>query len=60
MSQAKLLKATTAISDLASEMGVPNAQKLATMKTLQRHVDGLIRKLEGDATPASAITPSQR
>jgi hypothetical protein len=49
MSQAKLLKATTAISDLAAEMGVSAAQKLATMKTLRRHIEGLIRKLEGDA-----------
>lgn len=48
MSTAKLLKVTTALSDLANERGATASQRLGDMKAVQRHVDGLVRKLEGD------------
>lgn len=51
MSTAKLLKVTTALSDLANERGASAAQRLGDMKAVQRHVDGLVRKLESEALP---------
>lgn len=51
MSTAKLLKVTTALSDLANERGSAASQRLTEMKAVQRHVDGLVRKLESEALP---------
>lgn len=48
MSTARLLKATAALSDLAQEPGSSNAQRLANLRAVQRHVDGLVRKLESE------------
>lgn len=48
MSTAKLLRATAALSDLANEAGASPSQRLANMKAVQRHVDGLVKKLQGD------------
>lgn len=48
MSTAKLMKVTTALSDLSSEPGASASQKLGNLKAVQRHIDGLIRKIEGE------------
>lgn len=48
MSTAKLLKVTTALSDLASEPGASASQKISGLRAVQRHVEGLLRKLEGE------------
>lgn len=56
MSTGKLIKANTAMTDLATEKGVPVSQRIASLHALKRHVDGLIRKLEGEKpNPVSQV-----